>query len=95
VYSRYGMADDLRLEQVAEPRPRTGDVLIRVRAASVNSWDWDLVRGVPWMSRVTAPVRPKFRILGADVAGILAAVGGGVTRFRVGEAVFGDLAESG
>ena len=95
VYSRYGTADDLRLEQVAEPRPRNGDVLIRVRAASVNSWDWDLVRGVPWMSRVTAPVRPKFRILGADVAGVVAAVGGGVTRFRVGDAVFGDLAESG
>jgi NADPH:quinone reductase-like Zn-dependent oxidoreductase len=95
VYSRYGTADELRLEQVAEPRARPGELLIRVRAASVNSWDWDMVRGVPWISRVTAPVRPRFRILGADVAGVVTAVGDGVTRFRVGDAVFGDLAESG
>ncbi len=95
VCPRYGTADDLRLEQVDEPEPRPGEVQIRVRAASVNSWDWDQIRGVPRMTRLQAPRRPRFPILGADVAGVVTAVGEGATRFRPGDAVFGDLAESG
>jgi NADPH:quinone reductase-like Zn-dependent oxidoreductase len=71
--------------------PGEGDVLVRVHASSVNSWDWDEHRG--YLARKNSA--PRHPILGADVAGVVEAVGGGVTRFRPGDRVFGDLCEGG
>ncbi len=93
VYDRYGAPHDvLRLEDIPQPTPGPGEVLVRVRAASLNSWDWDLLAGTP-MGRLTAPFKPPRKILGADIAGLVEAVGQGVTRFAPGDAVFGDLSE--
>lgn len=78
------------------PQPVPGDtgVLVRVHAASVNSWDWDQFAGT-FQGRLANPWRPYNPILGADVAGVAEAVGGAVTRFKPGDAVFGDLCEGG
>jgi NADPH:quinone reductase-like Zn-dependent oxidoreductase len=91
VYRRHGAPDELRLEEVPEPRV-TGDddVLVRVRATSINSWDWDLLRG-----RMTVRRSPRHPVMGADVAGRVEAVGSAVTRLRPGDAVFGDVSGHG
>lgn len=91
VYSAYGGVEQLRLAEVARPVPGVGEVLIRVKAASLNSWDWDLLRGQPFLARLGGLMKPRHPTLGADVAGVVEVVGAGVSRFAVGDAVFGDL----
>ncbi|MFB9328911.1 NAD(P)-dependent alcohol dehydrogenase [Paenibacillus aurantiacus] len=95
VYERYGTPDVLRLEEVDIPKPRDHEALIAVRAASVNSWDWDLLRGKPFITRLGGWRSPRYRTLGADIAGRVVAVGTAVTRFRPGDEVFGDLSGCG
>lgn len=95
VCPKYGPPDVLQLQEVEKPVPRAGEVLIRVRAASVNSWDWDLLRGRPYLTRVEGLRKPKHEILGADVAGQVEAVGSQAAKFRPGDAVFGDISGSG
>jgi len=93
VYDKYGPPHDvLRLEDIPQPTPGPGEVLVRVHAASLNAWDWDLLIGTP-MGRLMSPFKPAHRVLGADIAGVVEAVGVGVTQFAPGDAVFGDLSE--
>jgi NADPH:quinone reductase-like Zn-dependent oxidoreductase len=90
VYRHYGGPDELELEDVPQPAPREREVLVRVRAASVNGADRVLLRGKPRLLRLGMGIlRPRHRTLGFDVAGIVEAVGGAVTQFRVGDEVFG------
>jgi len=90
VYSRYGGPDVLELANVPEPQPGEGEVLVRVRAASVNAADRVLLRGKPFLIRLGMGFpRPRRRTLGFDVAGCVEAVGDRVTQFRIGEDVFG------
>ena len=94
VFTRYGSPDVLELSDVATPEPRDDEVLVRVHAASLNDWDWEALRGTPFVNRLLfGLVRPRKRkrILGSDVAGRVEAVGKRVQRFRPGDAVFGDL----
>ncbi len=93
VYDRYGGPDLLRLEEVATPTPRHDEVLIRVRAVSLNRSDWEILRGEPLYARVGGPFKPRHRILGSDVAGRVEATGRDVSRFRPGDDVFGDNLE--
>jgi len=95
VYSDYGLPEVLRLEEVPVPIPREDEVLIKVHAASVNSWDWDLVRGTPFFNRLGGLRKPKHPILGADIAGRVEAVGEKVALFKSGDEVFGDLSHGG
>ena len=95
VYDSYGTPDDFRLQAVDKPTPEHDEVLIKVHASSINSWDWDLVRGRPYLARIGAFRRPRHPILGADVAGRVEAVGNGVTQFQPGDEVFGDISGSG
>jgi NADPH:quinone reductase-like Zn-dependent oxidoreductase len=91
VYRRYGSPDVLRLEEVDKPVPKDGDVLVRVRAASVNPLDWHLLRGKPYIVRPTSGWRrPKRNIPGVDVAGVVEAVGRDVTLVKPGDEVFGE-----
>jgi NADPH:quinone reductase-like Zn-dependent oxidoreductase len=89
-YHCYGPADVLRHEQVDKPVPGVDEVLVKVRAASVNPLDWHYMRGSPYLMRLGvglgAPDDPR---LGVDFAGTVEAVGAEVSRFRPGEAVFG------
>jgi NADPH:quinone reductase-like Zn-dependent oxidoreductase len=96
VYTEYGSPDVLKLKEVATPTLGDNDVLIQIHAAALNAGDRILLRGDPFMVRFTAGLRkPKHQILGADVAGQVTAVGRNVTQFQVGDAVFGDLSDSG
>ncbi len=95
-FERYGSPDVLELKEVAKPSPKADEVLIRVRAASVNALDWRLVRADPFPARFfSGLLKPNFNIPGADVAGVVEAVGANVTAFRPGDEVFGDIFESG
>lgn len=93
IFSRYGSPDDLTLGDLPRPEPRADEVLIKVKAASVNSWDWELLRGVPFVNRAMFGLRRprKIGVLGCDVAGVVEAVGKQVRTFQVGDAVYGDL----
>ena len=92
VQDRYGGPEVLRLEDVDEPEPGPDDVLIAVRAASVNAADWHTMRGDPYLARLALGLRrPKSRIRGHDVAGVVEAVGAEVTHVRPGDHVFADL----
>lgn len=95
VYHYYGPTEVLKIQEVAKPIPKANEVLIRVHAASVNSWDWDMVRGKPFLIRMWGLFKPKYTIPGADIAGIVEAKGENVTKFEVGDEVFGDLCASG
>jgi NADPH:quinone reductase-like Zn-dependent oxidoreductase len=96
VYTVYGPPAVLQLKDVEKPIPGDNGVLIQVHAASANAGDWHLLRGDPFMIRLTAGLRaPKHQILGADVAGRIVAVGRNVTQFQPGDEVFGDLSGSG
>src|SRR5215831_15800669 len=91
VYTRYGSPDVLQLKEAAKPVPKDGEVLVRVHAASVNSLDWHRLRGSPFLVRAAGNGlrTPKDQRLGVDLAGRVAAVGSAVTRFRIGDEVFG------
>lgn len=87
---QYGETDVLRVEQLDEPELSEGRVHVRVRAAGVNMAEWHLMTGLPSIARLAFGLRrPKNPQLGEDVAGIVERVGPGVTRFAVGDEVFG------
>jgi len=96
VYHTYGSPNVLKLADVAKPAPGDDEVLIKVHAAALNSWDWDRLTGKPYVYRLLfGLLKPKLPILGADVAGTIEAVGRNVKQFQPGDAVFGDLCEGG
>ena len=95
-YYRYGPPDVLKVEDVDLPAVGDDDVLVRVRAASVNPLDWHFMRGAPYLVRMVAGLsRPRAGRLGADMAGSVEAVGKDVTGFRPGDEVFGGLDDRG
>ncbi|MDR6879903.1 NAD(P)-dependent alcohol dehydrogenase [Bacillus sp. 3255] len=95
VYSKYGTTAELKLQDVERPTPKNDEVLIRVHASSINSWDWDLLRGKPFLVRLGGLRKPRYPILGADVAGRVVAVGKDVTQLKPGDDVFGDISGCG
>ena len=94
-YREYGSYDVLHLKEVDKPSPKEDEVLIKVHAASINSWDWGLVTGTPKIFRLFGALKPKHKILGADVAGIVESAGSKVTKLKPGDEVYGDLCENG
>jgi NADPH:quinone reductase-like Zn-dependent oxidoreductase len=95
-YHEYGPPDALEFEDVDVPVVKDDEVLVRVRAASVNPRDWHFMRGVPYFMRAQAGLRrPKSSLLGSDVAGQVEAVGKDVTRFHPGDEVFAHVQEGG
>jgi NADPH:quinone reductase-like Zn-dependent oxidoreductase len=91
VFRQYGGPEVLHIEQVEKPSPKADELLIRVHAASLNPYDWHRMRGLPYPVRpmLTGIGRPRVTRLGVDFAGTVEAVGAQVTRFRVGDEVFG------
>ncbi|MEP4533197.1 MAG: NAD(P)-dependent alcohol dehydrogenase [Cyclobacteriaceae bacterium] len=96
INDEYGSPDILELREIERPIVKKKQVLVKVLAASVNKADWFLLHGEPFMIRMMAGLfKPKFRTLGADVAGVVERVGPECTQFKPGDEVFGDLSGGG
>jgi NADPH:quinone reductase-like Zn-dependent oxidoreductase len=90
VYQKYGSPDVLELKELEKPAPNDDEVLIKVHAASLNAADWHLLRADPFLVRLESGLlEPKRKVLGADVAGRVEAVGRNVKQFQPGDEVFG------
>ena len=94
VYHAYGSPDVLKLEDVQKPIPQDDEVLVHVHAASVNAGDVFLLRGKARLMGFGL-LKPKYTILGSDIAGVIEAVGRNVTQFHTGDAVFANTAKYG
>jgi NADPH:quinone reductase-like Zn-dependent oxidoreductase len=95
LFNRYGGPELLQLIDAAVPQPKPGEVLVKVLASSINSWDADLLRGEFTNRLIFGLRKPTIKTLGADVAGRIEAVGAQVTRFSPGQEVWGDLCNLG
>lgn len=92
VQDRYGPASEvLSLREIPLPAVGPDEVLVRVRASSVNAMEWHLMNGKPYLMRLAFGLRPRDAVLGADIAGTVVAIGEGVTRFEPGDEVFGEI----
>ncbi len=93
VYHNYGSPDVVKLEEVEKPAPQDNEVLVKVHAASVNAADWHIMRGKPYFMRLMGfgLLKPKYKILGTDIAGQVEAVGRNVKQFQPGDEVFGSI----
>lgn len=91
VYHNYGSPDVLQLEEIEKPVPNENQVLVKVRAVSINPFDWHFMEGVPYIARLLAfgPLKPTSPRLGVDFAGTVEAVGQNITQFKPGDEVFG------
>lgn len=97
VATQYGSADVLQIQEIAKPAPKDNEVLVEVRAVSVNAGDMHLLNGKPFVMRLMGFgfFKPKNPILGSAIAGRVEAVGSSVKQFRPGDVVFGDLSGGG
>jgi NADPH:quinone reductase-like Zn-dependent oxidoreductase len=97
VYEKYGSPDVLEFREIEKPFPKDDEVLVKVYAASLNAYDWHLMRADPFLVRLMGMgfLKPKNKIPGADIAGKIEAVGKNVRQFQAGDEVFGDLASVG
>jgi len=97
IYTKYGPPEVLQLQEVAKPAPKDNEVLVEVKAASVNAYDWHLLTADIFLIRLMGGgfLKPKNMIPGADISGRVEAVGSNVKQFRPGDEVFGDIAACG
>jgi NADPH:quinone reductase-like Zn-dependent oxidoreductase len=93
VQETYGGPETLEFRDIPAPVAGDDEVLVEVRAAALNAWDWHMMRGDPYLARLMtgAPRRPKRTVRGRDIAGVVAAIGRNVTGLRPGDEVYGDL----
>lgn len=93
---KYGSTDLLSLEETPRPTPKDDEVLIKVHAAAVNDWDWNMVRGKPFYMRLLCGLlRPKIGIPGVEISGQVISTGRKTEKFKPGDHVYGDLSEAG
>jgi NADPH:quinone reductase-like Zn-dependent oxidoreductase len=96
VYTEYGLPDVLQLKEIEKPTLEDDEVLVEVHATSVNSADATMSKGEPFLARLwSGLLKPKYPILGSDIAGRVQAVGRNVKEFQAGDEVFGDISGSG
>ena len=90
VQETYGSAEVMHITEIDKPEIGDNEVLLRVRAAGVNPADWAIMSGLPYVARPVYGLRkPKVAVRGTDVAGVVEAIGSAVTRFSVGDEVYG------
>ncbi|MFW9910591.1 MAG: NAD(P)-dependent alcohol dehydrogenase [Candidatus Thorarchaeota archaeon] len=87
---KYGGPEVLELRDVDVPSPKPNEVLVKVRAASLNAADFEILRGA-WSARFLSPIKPKYRIPGSDISGIVDDIGKEVTELQPGDEIVGDL----
>jgi NADPH:quinone reductase-like Zn-dependent oxidoreductase len=90
-YTEYGPPEVLQLKELEKPAPKEDEVLVKVHAASLNAGDWAMLIGEPIYLRLAwGFLKPKHKILGLDIAGVIESVGGKVGQFQPGDEVFGE-----
>jgi 2-desacetyl-2-hydroxyethyl bacteriochlorophyllide A dehydrogenase len=92
IYTKYGLPDVLQLKDIEKPIPKDNEILIKVHAASLNQYDLHYLTGTPFFIRLTGAglIKPKHRVLGADIAGQVETIGRSVKQFKPGDEVFGE-----
>lgn len=92
MFFKYGSPDEIKIKEIDKPATKDGEVLIQIKAASVNAYDWHLIKAVPFFTRALSGLfKPKNNIPGADIAGIVIAAGNNVSKFKPGDEVYGCL----
>lgn len=95
-HTEYGSPDVLQFTDRDKPTPSNDEVLVKVHSTSANPLDWHLMRGEPYIARIgNGFTKPQDQWRGADIAGIVEAVGSNVKKFKLGDAVFGEVSGSG
>ena len=96
-YENYGAPEVLQLKEVEKPVPKPNNVLVKIHASSINYGDRMLVSGKPFLIRLMGfgVFKPKFSVLGGDIAGTVEAVGESVTEFKHGDEVYADIGNAG
>ncbi len=96
ICTRYGAPDVLKVVDAEKPIPKDNEVLVKIHASSINSYDWHIMRGSPFLVRLREGLfKPKkIKILGTDIAGIVESVGKSIKSFAVGDRVYGCMADS-
>lgn len=94
VWTRFGPPDVIELQDVERPTPGKDELLIKVHAASINSWDWEIMKEDAQIN-FGGRLKPKYKILGCDEAGVVEDTGRNVKCFKPGDEVFGDIFGSG
>lgn len=88
--AKYGSPDVLHLRDIEKPTPKDNELLIKIHASSVNALDWHFLRATPFLVRIQyGLIKPKNKVLGYDIAGVVESTGKNVTKFKPGDKVFG------
>jgi len=96
VLNKYGSPDNFELVDIEIPTPKENEVLIKIHASSINSWDKDILKGIPFANRLEHGLkRPKSVIIGCDIAGTVESAGKKVKHLKTGDTVFGDISGAG
>jgi len=96
VLNKYGSPDNFKIGEVNKPVPKDNEVLVKVHATSVNSWDWDIINGIPFVNRLDFGIsRPNNKIIGCDISGRVEEVGEKAKELKTGDEIFGDISSSG
>ena len=94
IANRYGTADVLEQREVEKPTPKDNEVLVKVVASALNAADLEFLNGT-FVVRILGPFKPKYKILGSDIAGRIERVGKDVKAYKTGDEIWGDLSEHG
>jgi NADPH:quinone reductase-like Zn-dependent oxidoreductase len=97
IYEKYGPPDVLELREIEKPKPKENEILIKIIAASVNAYDWHIMKADPFFMRLMGSglFKPKNNILGVDIAGIVEAVGENAGKLNPGDEIYGDVSGGG
>ncbi len=90
VREKYGSAEELQLKEIAKPVPKANEVLVKIKAVSINASDIENMTGTPYYIRAWGLFKPRYKVLGSDIAGIVEAVGSAIKTLQPGDAVYGD-----
>ncbi len=95
VYKKYGLPRKvLKVTSVAKPKPKKNEVLVKIFATTINNYDWNMVTGKPfWYRLFFGVIKPKRAVPGIELSGVVEEIGKNVTRFIVGDNVFGDISD--
>ena len=96
IQEKYGTSSDIQLKEIATPQPKENEVLIKIYATTINDYDWSIMRGKPYLYRLIFGLfKPKTKIAGMELAGVVEAVGNNVSLLKVGDKVYGDTSDFG